>query len=310
MVGPRRSCRRPDRPAARRRPRRDASGGFTLKMGSYSSSRSQVSEQVVRCHLGGDVDAALLAPADPLDRARRRTLITYNLEPMCSASTSRAMIDSSATAGQPGQPEPSGTSPSCAQALWSASRGSCACCATAAPNGLTYSAQRHQRHRRGSHLPSSRKPYRTARSSHVADLGGLFAGQALRHRPDRAGTSSDLPRGRTRATCSTISALSATGSVFAIACTAVKRQRRSGSRASGDGLGVLASRFAQVGVQVDEPRQQQTVGISTRSPDRLAGAPAITPSSISTSVRLPPSGRLPLVPQADHQSPLPPASSR
>ena len=58
---------------------------------------------------------------------------TCSREPVCAASiTSRATIDSSATAGQPGRPSRPDTSPSWQQALPSASRGSCACCATTA----------------------------------------------------------------------------------------------------------------------------------------------------------------------------------
>ena len=54
--------------------------------------------------------------------------------------------------------------------------------------------------------------------------------------------------------------MSATGSVLAIACTAVKPPIAAARVPVIDGLGVLAARLAQVGVQVDQARQRDQPG--------------------------------------------------
>ena len=90
------------------------------------------------------------------------------------------------------------------------------------------------------------------------------------------------------------SAVSATGSVLAIACTAVKPP----SAAAAEPVAMVSASsrpgLAQVGVQVDEAGQQhQPVGVDDlgvgRRPSSLPIA-AIAPSSIRTSVGSPPSG--------------------
>ena len=104
------------------------------------------------------------------------------------------------------------------------------------------------------------------------------------------GKTSQCPASRpSRQTCSTTPAVSATGSVLAIAWTAVKPPERGGAGAGLDGLGVLAARLAQVGVQVDQAGQHDQAR-RRRSPRRRserAGArrqhAAITPSSSSRS---------------------------
>ena len=86
----------------------------------------------------------------PLDLAQRmistepavETWQTCSAEPTCAASRqSRAMIASSAAAGQPARPSLLATSPSfsCAPSV---SRGSWACCAITPSNALTYSRAR------------------------------------------------------------------------------------------------------------------------------------------------------------------------
>ena len=99
-------------------------------------------QQVVRRDLGGDGDAAGLRPADDLDGAGGRDVADVQAAPTCSASsTSRAMIDSSATAGQPASPSSPDRAPSF---IWapSVSRGSWACWAMTPSNAFTYSRAR------------------------------------------------------------------------------------------------------------------------------------------------------------------------
>ena len=82
------------------------------------------------------------------------------------------------------------------------------------------------------------------------------------------------------------SAVSVTGSVLAIASTAVKPPSAAAAVPVRDGLGVLAARLAQVGVQVDEAGQRdQAVGVDDLGAGVGARSPtsAITPSSTSRS---------------------------
>ena len=80
------------------------------------------------------------------------------------------------------------------------------------------------------------------------------------------GCTSTEPASRpSRQTCSTTPAVSATGSVLAIAWTAVKPPSAAARGAGLDGLGVLAAGLAQVGVQVDQAGQRdQPVGVDDR----------------------------------------------
>src|SRR6478752_8339223 len=85
---------------------------------------------------------------------------TCRREPTCSArSTSRAMIDSSATAGQPARPSSADTAPSfiCAPSV---RRGSWACCAMTPSNAFTYSSAR--RMISGSHTQKPRSEEHTS----------------------------------------------------------------------------------------------------------------------------------------------------
>ncbi len=95
-------------------------------------------------------------------------------EPTCSASrTSRAMIDSSATAGQPPRPSSAETMPSF---IWapSVSRGSWACWATRPPKAFTYSRARRMITASSTHLPSSEKTVTPAAESCMAPSSASF----------------------------------------------------------------------------------------------------------------------------------------
>ena len=134
------------------------------------------------------------------------------------------MIASSATAGQPAQPEPAGHARPRAPARRSASRGSCACCATTPSNGLTYSSARRISTRVvhavavvGEH-PYARRPSRAMAPISASVSPASPCDDRARPAARRPGR----PHARAARTCSTISAVSATGLVFAIACTAVK----------------------------------------------------------------------------------------
>ena len=137
---------------------------------------------------------------------------------------SRAMIASSATAGQPRSPSRPESSLSF---IWasSVSRGSCACWAMTPSKALTYSSARRISTASETHLPSSENT-RTR-----AALSAIAPSSASRSPPSPTvtaptGKTSQWPASRpSRQTCSTTPAVSATGSVLAIACTAVKPPR-------------------------------------------------------------------------------------
>ena len=93
---------------------------------------------------------------------------TCSRESTCAASRqSRAMIASSATAGQPRRPSRPDSSPSfiCASSV---SRGSWACWATTPSNALTYSSARRISTASETHLPSSEKTRTRAAESAIA----------------------------------------------------------------------------------------------------------------------------------------------
>ncbi len=93
---------------------------------------------------------------------------TCNRLPTCSASsTSRAMIDSSATAGQPVRPSSPESAPSF---IWAPSvrRGSCACWAITPSNALTYSSARRMSSGSDTQNPSSLKTRTFARDRAMA----------------------------------------------------------------------------------------------------------------------------------------------
>ena len=221
---------------------------------------------------------------------------TCRREPTCSASsTSRAMIASSATAGQPASPSSAETTPSC---IWapSVSRGSWACWAMTPSNALTYSSARRMTTGSWTHLPSSENTRTCAADSAMAPSSASRS-------PSRptvtapTGRTSTQPASRpSRQTCSTTPAVSWVGVVLAIACTAVKPP-------------IAAARVPERTVSASSrPGSRRCVCRSTRPGSRTrplplmitasgpacgsASAPiaAITPSASSTSVVPSPSG--------------------
>ena len=201
------------------------SGGLTLKIGSYDVTRSSVSRRW--CGVTSAVTGTPRAFAQRMTSTEPavETWQTCRREPTCWASrTSRAMIASSATAGQPTRPSRPDSSPSFICAC-SVSRGSCACCATTPSNALTYSRARRMSTASCTHLPSSLKTRTSAAECAMAPSS------AMRSPPRPTVTA---PTGRTstrpatwprRQTCSTTPAVSATGLVLAMACTQVKPPR-------------------------------------------------------------------------------------
>ncbi len=118
----------------------------------------------------------------PFDLAQRtistepavETWQTCRREPTCAASsTSRAMIASSATAGQPPSPSSPETWPSF---IWapSVSRGSWACWATTPSKAFTYSSARRMITASSTHLPSSEKTRTLAAESCIAPSSASF----------------------------------------------------------------------------------------------------------------------------------------
>ena len=194
--------------------------------------------------------------------------------PTCSASsTSRAMIASSATAGQPVSPSRVETSPSCICAP-SVSRGSSACWAMIPSNALTYSSARRISCGSATQCPSSEKiRTRGRRVGHRAQLGELLAGQPDGDRADRlhvdqAGLPAEPPHLLDHA-----GGVGDRGGVRHRADRGVAAER-GGPGAGLDGLGVLAARLAQVGVQVDQAGQgDQAVGVDDLRRRRRSARP-------------------------------------
>ena len=130
----------------------------------------------------------------PLPLAQRRistdpaveTWQTCSREPTCPASSaSRAMIASSAAAGQPVRPSRPDTTPSfsCAPTV---SRGSSACWAMTPPNALTYSSARRISAGSDTHAPSSEKTRTWAAESAIApSSASCVAGPPDGDRADR-----------------------------------------------------------------------------------------------------------------------------
>ena len=165
----------------------------------------------------------------PLDLAQRmisadpavETWQTCSAEPTCAASRqSRAMMASSATAGQPARPRRADISPSLSCAP-SVSLGSWACWAITPSKALTYSRARRISSGSDTHRPSSENTRtRAAESAIVPSSASLAPASPTVTAP--TGWTSQWPAVRpSRQTCSTTPAVSATGSVLAIACTAV-----------------------------------------------------------------------------------------
>src|ERR1022692_3204291 len=225
-------------------------------------------------------------------------------EPTCAASRqSRAMIASSATAGHPARPSFADMTPSlsCAPAV---SLGSWACWATTPSNAFTYSRARRIRVASDTHCPSSEKTRTLAAESAIAPSSASW----LPRRPAvtaPTGRTSQCPAWRpSLQTCSTTPAVSATGSVLAIACTAVYPPRAAAavplatvSASSLPGSRRCVCRSTRPGRAIRWPASS-TVSWPPGSRSRPSSVTAtILPPSIRMSAGGPPSGLAPLISQ-------------
>ncbi|MDQ1104300.1 hypothetical protein QE405_001584 [Nocardioides zeae] len=176
--------------------------------------------------------------------------------------TSRATMTSSATPGQPGSPRRPDSSPSWQQAVAPASVGSWACWGDDAAEGL-HVLQRPAHHAGvGDALPVvGEHADPGAAAGHEPQLGELLAPQALGDGTDRlhvddAGGAAERVhalRGLRRVGHRARVGHRQDGGVAAA---------RRGRRARADRLRVLAAGLAQVGVEVDEAREQhEAVGL-------------------------------------------------
>ena len=213
---------------------------------------------------------------------------TCSREPTCSASmTSRAMIDSSATAGQPGRPSRPDTSPSCAHAV-----------RVGQPRVLRVlgddRVERLDVLERAAHQP-----------------GVVHAVAVVGEHPDRGAPSGPWCRSRRAVSPASPCDTAPTGRTSTSPASRAEPRHllddlggvgdrvgvghrvhggeaaeRGGRRAGRDGLGVLAARLAQVGVQVDEAGQQhQPVAVDLACRRTAGGRPRRSRRpSISTSV--------------------------
>ena len=141
---------------------------------------------------------------------------------------SRAIIDSSATDGQPLSPKVEETTPSCICAP-SVKRGSCACWAMTPSNCFTYSRARLITNGSETQFPSSLKTLTFAFECAIdAKSANSLPSSPLVTAP--IGKTSTKPTLAPIAeTCSTIAAESATGKVFAMALTATYPPRAAAS---------------------------------------------------------------------------------
>ena len=183
--------------------------------------------------------------------------------PVCRASmTSRATIDSSAMPGQPGSPS---------------RPGELALVGTGVGTGearvlrvlADHAAERLDVLQRAAHQPRVRDavpvvgehPHPGPRAGHEAQLGQLLAGQRLGDRADRLDVDEV---GGPAEVVDVVRGLGGVGDGRGVGHGQDRGEpagrRRLGS--GGDGLGVLAARFAQVDVQVDQAGQRdQAVGV-------------------------------------------------
>ena len=207
-------------------------------------------------------------------------------EPTCAASrTSRAMIDSSATAGQPPRPSSAETTPSF---IWAPSvrRGSCACWATTPSKAFTYSRARRMITASSTHLPSSEKTRDAGgRVVHGAELGELLALQADGDGADRAARRSSRTPCRAARPARRRRRCRRPGRCWPWRSTAVKPPTRGRRGAGQHGLGVLAAGLAQMGVQVDQPGQQDLARRPRRPRRPRPSSPVPTSAMVSPSIR-------------------------
>ncbi len=225
----------------------------------------------------------------PLDLAHRMistepAVDTWQMctaEPTCAASRqSRAMIASSATAGQPVRPSLADTSPSLTWAP-AVSRGSWACCAITPSNALTYSSARRMSVASADALPVvGEHPDPGGRVRHRAEFGELAAAEPGRYRAHRMhvavpGLPAEPP--------DLLDHASGVGDRLGVRHRVNRGEPSERGRrcSAGDGLGVFPARLAQVRVQVDQARQRdQPVGVDDGD---LAGMVAVGLVAVGTA---------------------------
>ena len=165
-------------------------------------------------------------------------------------------------AGPAGQPEPARHLALVAAGVGAGERGSWACWEMTPPKGLTYSSARRITRASCTQWPSSLKTRTPARECvHEPELGELGTREALGHGADRH----DLGQAAGAAEVEhALGGLGRVGDGARVGHGEDRRvaARRSGCRAAGDGLGVLAAGLAQVHVEVDEAGQgDEAVGV-------------------------------------------------
>jgi hypothetical protein len=203
-----RGAERVDVLAARR------SGGFTLKRWVVARDELLGEQQVV------GVTSAVTS--NPRAFAHRMTSTDPAVEtwqtcrrlPTCSASsTSRAMIDSSATAGQPVRPSSPETAPSF---IWAPTvrRGSCACWAMTPSKDFTYSRARRMSTGSQTQKPSSEKTRTRARDDAIAPSSASCSPARPTVTAPIGWTVAYPACSPSESSCSTTPAVSATGDVL------------------------------------------------------------------------------------------------
>ena len=217
---------------------------------------------------------------------------TCSRAPTCPASsTSRAMIASSAAAGQPVSPSRAERSPSCICAP-TVSRGSSACWATTPSKRLDVLQRAAHQRRVGDAVPVvGEDPHAGGGVGHGAELGQPLALQADGHRADRddvdqAGLLAQPP--------DLLDDAGGVGDRVGVGhgVHGGEPAQRGGPAAGLDGLGVLPAGLAQVGVQVDQAGQRDQPGgvdhLGARARTGASPIAAIRPSLTRMSAASPP----------------------
>ena len=185
---------------------------------------------------------------------------TCSRAPTCPASsTSRAMIASSAAAGQPVRPSRAERSPSCICAP-TVSRGSSACWATTPSKAFTYSSARRMSAGSATQCPSSENTRTRAAESAIAPSSASRSPASPtvtapdRDDVDQAGLLPEPP--------DLLDDAGGVGDRVGVGhrVHGGEPAERGGPAAGLDGLGVLAAGLAQVGVQVDQAGQRDQPG--------------------------------------------------